>query len=172
MPAPQLVVAMLSQNRKGKRRVIKTMPEKVEPSLKKANLRGFPSSSPIPTPAKASSKLSLQLEDIKVTYEEGAGLIGGFEVSVEVGSKRSVRGVEGIEVVEGGGYLKGEWDEKAEENLVPFGTVFEGASKEMLALANVFLLRLVTNLTDMKSAKIIGLLIGTDNISKSAEEGM
>ena len=102
-----------------------------------------------------------------MSHEEAVELVGGCKVRDEEGSKGSVRGEE-VVVVEGVAYSKGDWDDRAEENLVPFGTIFEGASEERLASVTVFLLGLVINLTDMKTAKIVGLLISTDDEDKSA----
>ena len=71
MPAPRVCEAMLSRKRKGKGRVIDTTPEKVEAGVKKVKkggARGLPTTSPTPTPDKASTKVSLELEDIEMSH--------------------------------------------------------------------------------------------------------
>ena len=139
--------------------------------MKKHKVTGLPTPSPIPTAAKASTKMSLELGDIKVSHEEAVELIGECRVSEDEGSEGGVRDEE-VVVVEEGAYSKGDWDNRAKENLVPFGSIFKGASEEKLASATVFLLGLVGNLTDLKAAKIVGLLLGNDDGDKSAKEGM
>ena len=88
-----------------------------------------------------------------MSHQEAVALIGRCEVRGEEGSERSG----------GGAYSKGVWDNRVEEDLVAFGTIFEGANEEKLASATVFLLGLVANLTNLRVPKIMGLLIGTDD---------
>lgn len=80
MLATRVGAAMLTRKQKGKRRAIDTTYENVEVGVKRAKVRGLPTSSPPPTPVKALAKVGLELENIEVSHKESIELIGKYQV--------------------------------------------------------------------------------------------